>query len=83
MCDCLKEMKDKIKNEIPQKNKEYSKLEIESVGCDNEIIYMTGDSKCKLFIPFTIEHQKIGRKTKTTISMLAKFCPFCGVPYDN
>lgn len=78
MCDCIKKIENKVKNDI-KKNKEFKNLEIESVICcgaawiENDGKLVTG-----LTIPFEIHHRPVGRKKKTTINMTANYCPWCG-----
>lgn len=82
MCECIKNVKHKIRHEIPLKNNSYSDLKIEKVDCDNEAFIFTDSGMITgLGIPFTAHHQQIRRKTKTTINMIATYCPFCGEKY--
>lgn len=84
-CNCLETVKDKIQNEMPKKNAEYANLAISKVYSENEawLFKKDGGMTTGLSIPFIAEHKPIGRKTKTTINMVATYCPFCGQKYDE
>lgn len=83
MCNCINEIRNRIKTELPEKNPEYSKLNIIDVSCDNLGLLLDSPAHSVLSIPFTIEHEPVGRKKKTTLNMIAKYCPFCGQPYGK
>lgn len=77
MCNCINEIVENIKNkkgELSEVHK-YERLKIEDVACDIEGWSAEGAT---LLIPFTILHKPIGRKTRTTLNVSARFCPFCG-----
>ncbi len=84
MCDCIKKAKELLMHELAKSNTEYANLEVNKVDCDGESwIFTENGMVTGLGIPFTLHHQAIRRKTKTTINMMAKFCPFCGKPYED
>lgn len=85
VCNCIREIKDRVKNEIVQLNTDYKDLEITKVECENEVWIFTDNNKMVsgLSIPFIAEHQPVRRKKKTTINMIATYCPFCGKLYKN
>ncbi len=84
MCNCIEEIKDRIQNEIASKNSEYADLKITKVDCDGEAFIFNGSKMDSgMSIPFTAHHQAVRRKTKTTVNMIAKHCPFCGELYKQ
>ena len=83
MCDCIKEISNRLKNELPEKNSDYAKLVIIDASCDNTGWVFDSPAHQILSIPFTIEHEPVGRKKRTTVNMIAKYCPFCGQPYEK
>lgn len=84
MCECLKKEKERLKTELPAKNKSYSNLEINKVTCDSEsIIYGEDDTTFDMItIPFTLHHQNISKGKKpvktTGINLMISYCPLCG-----
>lgn len=84
-CNCLENVKDRIKNELPSKNPDYANLDITKVYSENEawLFPKSGGMTTGLSIPFIAEHKPVGRKVKTTINMVAKYCPFCGEKYED
>lgn len=79
-CNCISEVKDRIKSELPQKNETYSKLKIKMVVCEGACLLSSKNNRLVggISIPFTIVHEPVGRKKETTVHMTAKYCPFCG-----
>lgn len=82
MCDCIKRIEQRMVVELPKK-KDYEGMEITDVKCQGEAL-MCGEKEMYvgLGIPFIVYHKPIGRKKKTEVSMAAKYCPFCGEPYN-
>lgn len=84
MCNCINNIKNRIQEELPKKNKEYEKLDIISVECNDKALLLEEDGvKAIIAIPFTIYHEPVGRKKKTIINMSTKYCPFCGKKYEK
>lgn len=80
-CDCIKELKERLKTELPVKNSSYANMKIISVSIDGEcFIYGANKMHLGLSIPATIMHEPIGRKKTITINLTASYCPFCGEP---
>lgn len=78
-CNCLLEIREKLKNELPEKNPNYANMKIISVSIDGEcFLYSENKMVTGLSIPATIKHEPIGKKKSTTINLTASYCPFCG-----
>lgn len=82
MCDCIKEIKLRMAVKLP-KIEEYKGMIIRDIECHGEAFITDTDPiyEC-LSIPFTVYHEPIGRRKKTDMNMVAKYCPFCGKPYQ-
>jgi hypothetical protein len=78
MCNCLSETIQRVKSELPEKNRTFANLNITNASFDNECIIFESGVPTQLCYPITIKHDPIGRKKQTTINMLGSFCPFCG-----
>ena len=83
MCNCIKELKNRLMNELPKLNPSYSALKITSVSLENEALIFGKTSQLQLSIPVTLHHEPVGRKTKTAINIMSKFCSICGEAYDE
>lgn len=83
MCNCLKELSERISEELPKKNASFANMKIKSVSFENEALIFDSKSPTQLSYPVTITHEPIGRKTKTTINFTGKYCPFCGKAYEQ
>ncbi len=77
MCNCLTETIQRVKSELPEKNREFANLHITDASFDGEAIMFDG-SPNQLGYAVTINHEPIGRKKQTKINLLGSFCPFCG-----
>ena len=83
MCNCINDIEKRIEEELPSKNKDYEKLDIIYVECNDKALLLEPDgAKHVMAIPFTIYHEPIGRKKKTIVNMSTKYCPFCGEKYE-
>lgn len=78
MCNCINRLKDKALNEIEKIGPDLAGVKIESISFDNESIVFSKDAPLQLCYPMTINHAPIGRKKKSSISLLGSYCPFCG-----
>ena len=79
MCNCIDEIIKEVKDGSLSKIPKYSKLKVRDASCDLSGITFKGNhTEQPLFIPFTVEHAPIGRKTKTIVNFRADYCPFCG-----
>ncbi|WP_138751145.1 hypothetical protein [Paenibacillus sinopodophylli] len=77
-CNCLSEIKARLKDELPKQD-QYAKLKIISVDFSNAAFLMNGNRiESTLSTPITITHEPIGRKKSTNINMTISYCPFCG-----
>ena len=81
MCKCLENLKKELKEQLPEKNKDFKDKEITNVSFDNEVFYFSG--KTDLVVPFTAEYLYTNKKgeTKTKkkkLNMKTDNCPFCG-----
>ena len=83
MCNCLKDITERIQNDLPSKTAAYANMKIKSVSFDNVGIIFDSKQSTQMTYPVTIIHEPIGRKTKTTINFTGKYCPFCGIAYDT
>jgi len=80
-CNCLEEIKERAKRELPIKGDTYKGMIIEKVEFIGEgFIDSDRSIEHTLSIPATLHHQPIGRKKKTEISFTISYCPFCGTP---
>lgn len=81
-CDCLKKIEADLKEKLPKQDAEHAGMVIKDVSFDNKALILFGEQSggINLSIPLTVIHEPMGRKKKTTVSMMAKYCPFCGTP---
>ena len=79
MCDCIKKEKEKLKNRIKD-FPEYANLDVDYISCDNAVLLL-GPCHKGIAIPFTIYHKPVGKKKKTTVNIIATYCPWCGKRY--
>lgn len=80
MCDCINEVQEHFESKIT-KVPEYSNLKIKSVSMDNVAIMFSGGTQIAGSV--TITHELVGRKTKTTVGICYRYCPFCGEKYEG
>lgn len=83
MCNCLKQIEERAKNELPLKNSEYSGIKILRAEFENKCFDITDHCKLKLYIPLKIEWDTVTKKGKTihrhkVINITGHYCPFCG-----
>lgn len=74
MCDCVKELEEKIKDHVT-KNKIYKKP-VKQVRMKDEIYSLTEGLSTKTVSNFEIELE--GQKKKQMMPVAHSYCPFCG-----
>lgn len=80
MCNCISDVQERFKSKITEVPA-YSNLKIKSVSLDNVAIMFSGGTQAAGSV--TITHEPVGRKTKTTVNVCYRYCPFCGEKYEK
>lgn len=90
MCNCIKEIEDKVLTELVEKNPKYKNRKIIKANLDNVVIMFLpkGKASVQLYSPMKIEYEYLNKNQeakikKDTINMSCTFCPFCGQKYES
>lgn len=88
MCNCIKEIQEKIKNELSSKNADFRDKKITDVSIQNVAIVFDSRQSLQLSSPVKIEYVKTNKKgdtvhKKESINISYTYCPFCGRPYEE
>lgn len=86
MCNCIKDVKDKLEAHLKEKIKPETVYSYDEIGFDNECFMLNNNSLgTSIGIPFSIQYfrkKKDGTKannlTKVKINLFMTYCPMCG-----
>jgi len=86
MCNCIREVEERTKNNLAENNEDYKYKTITKVSIQNISIIFDCKNSLQLFSPVKIEYDVLNKKDilmhkKEEVSFIYKYCPFCGEKY--
>lgn len=78
MCDCIKNLEEKLTTRMLELNS--GSEVVENVSMNNKSLD-SASGELKLFAPYTGRLRKAGRSTKIDDRLIFTYCPFCGEKY--
>lgn len=86
MCNCIEEMENKLRKELPLKNDEYKGAVFSEAYFANKMIMLdTGSVEITLPVNLTYKIVNKGKEVikKEQLNVNMKYCPFCGQKLDD
>ncbi|WP_443659917.1 hypothetical protein [Clostridium algidicarnis] len=85
MCNCIKEIEERIKRELPIKNDRYKDMKINKVTFEGVAMFAGG---YEAYSPVKLECEYTNKKGTKVIKRIKenfshKYCPFCGQQYGE
>lgn len=90
MCNCLKDVTQKMTDRIKGEMNHAKVYSFEHIGFDNEAMLWGPPIKNAIGLPFTVEYygkkkdgSRATRRSQYTQKVFMTYCPFCGKKYPN